>query len=171
MRFFSRALSIALALSLFCCCGALAKEDAIRLHILANSDLDIDQEIKLAVRDAIIEAFGSAFCGIDNADEIYEALIDSADDMARVADMTLRELGADYSATAEVGVMRFPEKRYGDIVYPEGEYRALRLKLGEGAGQNWFCVLFPSICLIDTDAELPKIWSLDILRLWIGEWQ
>lgn len=183
MRFFLKAIGITLLLfTLFFMNRVLASQEdelsralengeVIRLHILANSDSPNDQQIKLAVRDAILLAFAADFDGLSDSNEIYRLLLTKAQDMAMAANAVLTDNGFAYGASARVGILSLPEKAYGDTVLPAGEYRGLQLILGQGEGQNWFCVLFPSLCMTSTEqAEPLRLWSLDVLRLWIGQW-
>lgn len=124
----------------------------IRLHILAEDDSQEAQGIKLAVRDAILQAFASDLHG-DDPQQLYLALQASAKDMRSVAEQTARSMGFDGEVTADVGVFTLPEKQYGSVLLPTGEYRALRITLGVGHGQNWWCVLYPSLCLAVADDE------------------
>lgn len=154
----------------------------IRLHILAEDDSPRAQEIKLAVRDAILAAFGAEIeeAGAADAETVYTLLVQRKEAMLAVAEETARRYGFDGEITAQVGVLSLPEKAYGDVTLPEGEYRALRITLGQGQGQNWWCVLFPELCLslasdepwqvsprqIASIAELE--WhSLEVFRHWL----
>lgn len=121
----------------------------IRLHILAEDDSPRAQETKLAVRDAILAAFGEEIkkAGAMDADTVYALLVQRKEAMLAVAEQTARQYGFDGEVTAQVGVLTLPEKAYGEVTLPEGEYRALRITLGKGEGQNWWCVLFPELCL------------------------
>jgi stage II sporulation protein R len=129
-----------------------AREESIytsvlRLHIRANSDSAEDQEIKLAVRDALLPFTASLFASCEDMEDAARVAKDEADMIIGHIDSTLCELGADYRASAHIGKEEFPERCYGGEVYPAGEYTALIVELGEGAGENWWCVLFPSLCL------------------------
>lgn len=128
---------------------AYASGQIIRLHVLADGDDPESQRVKLCVRDALIEAFGDALLSAsqDDADAVYEALLENVSLMEAVAEECARANGFEGSVTAEVGVMALPQKAYGHVVLPEGAYRALRVTLGSGAGRNWWCVLFPQLCL------------------------
>lgn len=121
----------------------------IRLHILANSNAPKDQCIKLHVRNRVLEAFGRRLAKTDGktADEVFDILCAQQESMARVARIAAAELGYHGSITVEAGVLPLPEKRYGHVLLPEGQYRALRISLGSGQGRNWWCILFPQLCL------------------------
>lgn len=118
-----------------------------RLHIRANSDSAEDQATKLAVRDALLPFTSELFADCkDMSDAVEVAKTESIAIVSHI-DSTLKSLGADYSARISIGKEEFPERVYGGEVYPAGEYTALIVELGEGEGQNWWCVLFPSLCL------------------------
>lgn len=122
----------------------------LRLHVLANSDATEDQAVKLLVRDALLPLFAEA--------ESYESarafLLAHGKEMQALCEKTLRENGFLYGVQLELGVSDFPDRSYGTTFYPAGEYDALRLLLGEASGQNWWCVLFPPLCIIsDATAE------------------
>lgn len=118
------------------------QENITRLHIIANSDSDADQEVKIKVRDAILSA---ADKGV------------TADEFKEIADNTLHENGFTYSAGAEFGKFYFPKKTYKDMTFPAGEYNGLRVILGEGKGKNWWCVMNPPLCFTeDTDGAMSE---------------
>lgn len=130
----------------------------IRLHILADSNTPEDQCIKLHVRDRILEAFGRRLsqAGEKDADAVFAALCAQKEHMARVARMAAAEMGFCGQITVETGLLPLPEKRYGQVVLPEGQYRALRITLGGGQGRNWWCILYPQLCLaLSQDDSFP----------------
>ena len=122
-------------------------EDTVRLHILAHSDAEADQEIKIYVRDYFLSAYGEALSGYEGAEAAeaaMEALLPEMEaDIARV----LAEQGADYGARVVLSEEWYERREYADAVYPEGRYTSLRVILGDGAGKNWWCVMFPPLCL------------------------
>ena len=117
----------------------------LRLHILAESDSDRDQQLKLYVRDALLES------GIlDGADSLAEAESIAAErlpDIERIAETVLRANGCDLPVEAELADTEFEVRTYGDITMPAGTYRALRVKIGSAQGHNWWCVMYPSLCV------------------------
>lgn len=144
----------------------------LRLHILADSDREYDQKLKLKVRDALLE------CGIfEEADSLEEAELTAAERMPEIvetAESVLRENGCDLPVTAELADVEFDERDYGDITMPSGKYRALRVKIGSAQGKNWWCVMYPPLCIpaacgdeeMDNDRSAEEIFSdeeLDIL--------
>ena len=122
----------------------------IRLHVIANSDSEFDQAVKLKVRDEIISVVGD----LNKRDSIKQSrqwLESQLDDITEAANRELDENGCNYRASAELGVRWIPEKIYGDMYFPAGNYEALTVTLGKGEGENWWCVLFPPLCLITED--------------------
>ena len=124
-----------------------------RLHIRANSDSDGDQTLKLEVRDALLPYTAELFAECNGLSDAVELANDQKDAITDYINSTLADFGADYSASIRIGVEEFPERNYGGEAYPAGEYTALIVELGEGAGENWWCVLFPSLCLSAVKAE------------------
>lgn len=125
-------------------------EGVIRLHVIANSDSAEDQSLKLKVRDEIIKEVGS----LENSQSISQSrnyLKTHLGRMEQVAAEVIRENGKEYTAKADLGVRWIPAKTYGDMYFPAGNYEALNVTLGEGQGHNWWCVLFPPLCLIEDD--------------------
>lgn len=132
------------------------KGNVTRLHIIANSDSDADQEVKIKVRDAILEKAREG-----NA---------NTSDFAEIAEDTLRENGFTYTAKAETGEFYFPEKSYKDMTFPAGEYHGLRVILGDGAGKNWWCVMNPPLCFTeDADGKMSADGQAELKNALNGE--
>lgn len=123
--------------------------EVLRLHVIANSDSERDQRIKLAVRDAVVEYEREKNGGQTNAGDAEKNVMEGGGELLETVRRVLRENGADYDAQIMLGSFPFPEREYSGKVYPAGEYRALRIVLGSGGGRNWWCILFPPLCLID----------------------
>src|SRR5690606_19236877 len=115
----------------------------IRLHILANSNSPVDQDLKLQVRDAVLLAAQDIFNGVATKDEAKKYIHDNWDLIRETALKTIREAGFPYDVELQLGTFPFPERDYGNLSLPEGNYEALRIIIGEGKGDNWWCVLFP----------------------------
>lgn len=132
--------------------------EAIRLRILANSDSAIDQAVKRAVRDAVVAEMNGWAAGPQTIEQARAALQARMGDIEAVVARKLQARGFDYGFKAELGLAEFPTKIYGEKVYPAGDYEALRITLGAGDGQNWWCVLFPPLCFVDADSgeAVPK---------------
>lgn len=129
------------------------REDVLRLHILANSDSAEDQAVKLLVRDAVLEEAARWYGDARTMEEASARLCTHLESIAKTAQATLREQGMGYSATVQVTEMYFPTRDYESFRLPAGRYRTLRVTLGEGAGKNWWCVVFPSLCLPAASGE------------------
>jgi stage II sporulation protein R len=132
-------------------------EGIIRLHVIANSDSEPDQKLKLKVRDEII-SYVNDLSGEMDIEESRIWIKSQLGDIERAAERVICENGCKYKASAELGVRWIPEKTYGDMHFPAGNYEALTITLGKGEGENWWCVLFPPLCLITEDeAELEEM--------------
>ena len=135
----------------------------IRFHVIANSDSDQDQSLKLEVRDYVLERLQSAL-----TEEIISTQNDSQNTLSesqiirryienhlplieRWASESIAQTGFEYECSANMGIRHIPAKYYDNIYFPEGNYEALTLVIGEGKGQNWWCVVFPPLCLIDSE--------------------
>ena len=132
-------------------------EDYIRLHVLAEDDSDEAQALKLKVRDACLEAAQALLTDCESADEAWELVCANLDTLEAAAADRARELGYCGPVAAETGLFDFPDRHYGGVFGPAGEYRALRVVIGAGEGHNWWCVLYPSLCLpegVDPDAPI-----------------
>jgi len=132
-------------------------QESIRLRILADSDAPADQILKRRIRDAVIESMNTWVSGPQTLAEARETVRSHLPELELLVGRMVKEAGFDYSYNVELGVVPFPTKVYGDRVYPAGDYEALRITLGSGLGQNWWCVLFPPLCFVDVAAgEAPE---------------
>lgn len=120
----------------------------IRLHILANSDSDYDQYVKLRVRNAVINEFEYIFDG-NSKEEAEKLIAENMDSIKEFVNNYLDENGYEYGASVQYTNVYFPTKVYGDITLPNGNYDALQIKIGAAEGQNWWCVLFPPLCYVE----------------------
>lgn len=127
--------------------------DPFRLHVIANSNTARDQEVKLMVRDALLAESFEGMEACHNKEEAHAYAQAHLEELTQTANRVLKEQGMPYRAQVLVGEADFPEKTYGDVTYPAGRYDALRVILGEGKGENWWCVLFPPLCIVNTQAE------------------
>ena len=119
----------------------------VRLHVLANSDSEEDQAVKLAVRDAILDVTVPLLQDCDTREEAVRLLEENQSLVIKAAQAVLREHGFDDSVSIEMGLEDYPTRTYDSLCFPAGEYISMRVSLGEGAGQNWWCCLFPPLCL------------------------
>ena len=125
---------------------ALAKE-VFRFHVIAESDSEKDQNIKLKVRDSVLDYMKAKESQDQKGVKATKLWVTAhKDELEQTANRVLKKEGVSYRAKAEVTTCYFPEKWYGDVCFPEGNYEALRLILGKGNGHNWWCVLYPSLC-------------------------
>jgi len=151
---------------------AYQRGEIIRLHIVANSNSADDQAIKLAVRDAIAAGFAVSYES-NNSDEIFSYWKNNLDVLHCIAADTANNLGFSGTIETEAGIFMLPEKKYGSILLPEDNYKAIRITLGNAEGQNWWCVLYPQLCMsLTCDTEITpteyKCSSARIFRLWIA---
>lgn len=123
------------------------REDILRLHVIANSDEDYDQELKLKVRDALLISGEKVFSGSEDIISAENSITDQKDILLYSAEETIKNLGFDYDVKIEIARSYFPTKTYGELTLPAGYYKALRVIIGEGKGKNWWCIMFPPLCL------------------------
>ena len=129
------------------------RQQVFRLHIIANSDSAEDQAMKLTVRNRLLEYTGNLFKKCRSKQESIECAKEHIDDIRRIASDTVREYGCDYPVDAYVTKTDFNTRVYDDVTLPAGEYDALRVVIGSGQGHNWWCVLFPALCLPGSDSS------------------
>lgn len=134
-------------------CGEI-RQDVLRMHVIANSDSVEDQAVKLKVRDAVLEAGEDLFDGTLTAEGAEQVLDSDIERLQNAAQNVLTENGFDYGVRVEIGKDYFNTRTYdGEVTLPAGEYEAVRVILGEGQGQNWWCVMFPPMCLPAAEAD------------------
>lgn len=124
-------------------------DEVIRLHVLANSDTKEDQDLKIKVKNGITKMLSKELNKSHSKAETRELLIKNIDKIKKTAEKIIKENGYKYNISAELDFEMFPTKSYGDITLPAGKYEALKIKIGEAKGQNWWCVLFPPLCFVD----------------------
>ncbi|MGI6150494.1 MAG: stage II sporulation protein R [Christensenellales bacterium] len=144
----------------------------MRLHVIANSDTEYDQAVKLAVRDAVLGVLNDDG-GPENFEDAEAAIVQNGEALQQAVDNTLKEWSAGYSGTLYLGNSAFPEKVYAGKVYPAGKYEALRVVLGEGGGKNWWCVIYPPLCLGEfaENGEGPVVFRsflAELFHRWFG---
>ena len=122
-------------------------EDTIRLHILAESDSSEDQTIKLIIRDRLLEKYGDMLSKCKSKDEAEAAMRGLTDSIRNDVRVWLRELGCEADAEITLTYEQYGRREYGDYTLPSGEYLSLRVIIGKGEGQNWWCVMYPPLCL------------------------
>ena len=124
-------------------------QEVLRFHVLANSDSEEDQKLKLQVRDAVLTYMEENMPEEDSADAAKEWARAHTDELEAVSRRTVEAAGAKYPVSAAVTTCWFPDKSYGDITFPAGNYEALRIEIGAAEGHNWWCVLYPGLCFMD----------------------
>lgn len=125
------------------------KDKLIRFHVLANSDSDEDQELKLKVRDAIIQYLQPMLKDSKSIEQSEEIILAESDNLKSIGENIIIENGYNYEVEVKLEYNNFPAKQYSNIVLPAGEYKALRILIGEAEGKNWWCVMFPPLCFVD----------------------
>lgn len=123
------------------------RQNVLRLHIIANSDSEADQAVKLLVRDKILEQSADIFEGETELERAEEKAVERLNEFCETAESVLAENGFSYGATAEIGVSYFETREYDDFTLPAGNYRSLIIRLGKAEGKNWWCVIFPAVCI------------------------
>ena len=123
-----------------------------RLHILANSDSEEDQALKLKVRDAILQYMETLNTANQDKQSVIELSKNHIEDFKTIAKKIIQENGYNYSVSAEIGNFYFPTKYYGNISLPAGDYDALKIEIGDAKGQNWWCSLFPPLCFVSVSS-------------------
>ena len=140
------------------------KNSVLRLHVIANSDSIEDQNLKLKVRDRLICYMNTLNINTNSKEECIEILKKNFENFKKIAVETIHDEGFDYDVSIEYGDFDFPTKKYGDISFPAGKYDAIRIKIGNASGQNWWCVMFPPLCFTDTTTGIVPEESKKILK-------
>lgn len=142
-------------LVLACClfCGFIPTEsdriiyeNTVRLHVLANSDSEHDQSVKLTVRDAVLAEMETLLSDAENPEDAVSVISENLDRIREVCNDTLTSLGETYTATVILSEEKYPTRNYETLSLPAGVYESLRIKLGSAEGKNWWCVLYPALC-------------------------
>lgn len=136
----------------------------IRFHVIANSDSDADQALKLKVKEAVVNYTSELLCNSKSISETEDLLSAHTTDIISIANSVITENGYDYPVTAEITDTYFPTKSYGSYTFPPGTYRAFQIKIGEAKGKNWWCVLYPPLCFIDISHGTVNTESEELLK-------
>ena len=132
-------------------------DSVFRLHVIANSDSEEDQNLKYKVRDSLIEYMNTLTNDMNTKDEVIQIAKEHIQDFKNIAQNVVKENGYDYEVNIEIGNFSFPTKTYGDISFPAGFYDALKVEIGKAEGQNSWCVMFPPLCFVDvTSGVVPE---------------
>ena len=135
--------------------GAIYR-DTVRLHILANSDTEADQELKLTIRDKLLEKYGTELSDSEGKENAIATLTELESQIKRDVDAWIKEAGSDYECEIELGVEWYDTREYEDFTLPCGYYTSARILLGEGDGKNWWCVMYPPLCLDLATEDAPR---------------
>lgn len=169
--------ALLLALCITFCYGLAVKTEQgkvarqlIRLHVVANSDSEYDQNVKLMVRDGVTACMENRLATAQSAREAEDVISEALPDIESAANAVLSAAGCDYRADASLGTESFPTRVYGSFALPAGEYTSLRVTIGRGEGRNWWCVVFPPLCssAVEMTAAAEAL-SEDSARLITGE--
>ncbi|MBQ9657777.1 MAG: stage II sporulation protein R [Clostridia bacterium] len=144
--------------------SANLSEGVFRLHVIANSDTDYDQNLKYLVRDSLLEYMNDICKDVSTKEEAIALCYENLDTFKDIAIKVVRDNGFDYDVNVIIGNFSFPTKTYGDISFPAGMYDALRVEIGSASGQNWWCVMFPSLCFIDVSSGVLEEDSKELLE-------
>lgn len=147
----------------------------IRFHVIANSDEKIDQELKLKIRDSVLEYVSPKLMYSKSIEESRKIINNEDKNIKKIAQMVINKNGFKYTVATTLSKEYFPVKTYGNITLPQGEYEAYKILIGSGTGQNWWCVMFPPLCFVDitkgdvsyekTESEMKSILSEDEYEL------
>lgn len=145
-------------------------EKLIRFHVLANSDLEEDQELKIKIKNSVLEYIYPKLSNSHNINKSREILIDNINEIEDIAKTVILENGYNYDLKLELTHDNFPVKTYGNITFPQGNYEAFRIIIGEGKGKNWWCVMFPPLCFVDvTKGEVAYEETEKIMETYLQE--
>ncbi|CEN85818.1 stage II sporulation protein R [Paraclostridium sordellii] len=154
------------------------KDKLIRFHVLANSDSEEDQNLKLKVRDEIIKYLQPLLKDSKSIEESEKIILRENENIKKLSKNIIKENGYNYDVKVNLEYSNFPAKQYSNIVLPAGEYKSIRVIIGSGEGKNWWCVMFPPLCFVDenngvidkkTDEKLKDILTEEEYKLISGE--
>ena len=140
------------------------QKNVFRLHVIANSDSEDDQNLKLKVRDNVIKYMNTLCSKTTSKEEAIEIANAHLNEFKEIALNTIKENGYNYDVNISIDNVFFPTKTYGDISLPEGYYDALRIKIGNAEGKNWWCVMFPPLCFVDVTSGIVPDDSKELLK-------
>lgn len=125
------------------------KDSIIRFHVIANSDSEEDQNLKLKVKNKVIEYLYDKLNKSQSLEESRQIINDNMEQVKEIASEIIKNSQYNYNVDVELGRENFPDKAYGNIILPQGNYEAFRVIIGDGQGKNWWCVMFPPLCFVD----------------------
>lgn len=136
--------------------GDRIAKSVVRLHIVANSNSDFDQKLKLKVRDEVTEYLSPLISKSKSAEETKEIILKNLNGINKTAKDVIERNNFNYTVKSELKEVGFPTKHYGDISLPSGKYEALQIVIGKGEGKNWWCVVYPQLCLTNSQKNEPS---------------
>ncbi|MBP3431519.1 MAG: stage II sporulation protein R [Clostridia bacterium] len=160
---------VIVVLAVFLCRGESSveavNEDYMRIHIVANSNSEKDQNVKYVVKDAVVEFLIPVLAEAETKDEAKTIILENINKINEVVLAALRCEGAAYSATVSISEENMPMRVYDNLILEEGVYECLNISLGQAQGDNWWCVVFPAVCFLDTKnpanfVYISKIWEI-----------
>ena len=156
MKYFISIISVAIItlIIIFCPTNTNANSDILRIHIRANSNLEIDQNIKYKVKDAVVDALIPILSECNSKVEAEEKTKENFEYIENVANNVLKNEGFNYTSHAKLSFEEFPTRVYGEVTYESGFYDALILELGEAKGENWWCVVSPPLCFVNGSSKV-----------------
>lgn len=143
----------------------------LRFHVLANSDTEADQNVKKEVRDAVGTYLQPLLKDAESLGETKEIVNAHMDTIIAISKETLQKHGYNYEVSAQITKTDFPEKTYGNYTFPKGRYEALQIVIGEGSGQNWWCVLYPNMCFQGSVFEVVEEEAKESLKEVLNAWE
>ena len=170
---FLRVLLVLFLLIIFVCFSAYSYVSAVssnisnsvfRLHVVANSDSDEDQALKLKVRNSLLQYMNSLCSSVSSKSDAMKIANEHIEDFVSIAKNVIYENGYDYDVDVSVTSCDFPTKVYGDVSLPAGTYDALKVNIGSASGHNWWCVMFPPLCFVDVSSGIVPDDSKEILH-------
>ncbi|MBQ3547929.1 MAG: stage II sporulation protein R [Clostridia bacterium] len=139
--------AIMLSLSHFSAACDDLRQNVLRLHIIANSDSEADQALKIMIRDEILKNTDGIFSDADNLEKAQSSVVNNLGTFEKIANEVIKQNGFNYKAVATFGASDFNTRYYDDFALPAGEYQSLIITLGDGKGKNWWCVVYPTVCI------------------------
>ena len=149
--------------------GENISDSVLRLHIPANSNSVRDQEIKLKIRDKVIEKYSSFLKETQKKEDAEKVIKEKLADIEKDVNLWLLQEGADYKALVGISYSDFPVKNYGGIKLPAGTYKALKIVLGSGKGENWWCIMFPPLCFVEGSVKEVSEKDYELLKKELGK--
>ena len=140
------------------------QDSVFRLHVIANSDSEEDQNLKYIVRDKVLEYINRISVNQHSKEDVIKLTNENINEIKKIAENTIYENAYNYKVKLNIGNFAFPTKTYGDISFPAGYYDALKIEIGKAEGQNWWCVMFPPLCFVDVTSGVVPEDSKDIIK-------